>query len=353
MARWWVLSGGRPGSPPDPDRQVSRRTVRDIAVETAVLSAAMVIAGAILLFIGLWVDASRHNRRDPHTGALLVRLDPDDVTGLVIVVTIGVVFLAGLGTLLLARRAIRPLEESMRRQRSFVADASHELRTPLAVASARSQQLALMARGDPGVEAVARDLHSDIDIMATVVNDMLASLTEDHGSPGQADLALVLDQVAANMGIIAQDRSIRVVVSGSGAGGYVVGLPEGELRRALTAVVDNAVGYSPTGGTVAIRVSGSGRSWEVRVSDQGPGISGIEPDRVFERFAHGAQPPSGGTTRSSHGIGLALVHDLLVRRGGSIGVEATGPAGTTFLLRFPGTGDRGRAHDDAERHDGH
>lgn len=337
MVRWWASSRGRPASPRDPDREVSRRAVRDIAVESALLSAGMVIAGAMLLLVGLWVNARRQNHREPHTGGLLVRLDPDDLTVFLVIVMIGVVVLAGLGTLLLARRAIRPLEESMRRQRTFVADASHELRTPLAVASARSQQLALMVRGDAGLEAVAGELHSDITIMADVVNDMLAAMMEERNLPAESDLSEVLEQVVADMDLIARKRGNRIDVSGVEHGGQVVGLSRSEVRRALTAVIDNAIGYSPSGGAVVVGVTGTERRREVRVTDHGPGITGIEPDRVFERFAHGAQPTSGGTTRSAHGIGLSLVHDLLARRGGSICVETTGPEGTTFLMRFPVT----------------
>lgn len=334
MVRSPVFPGRRGTQAWDPDRDVTTRAVRDIAVETAVFSACMVIAGAVLLFLGLWVEATRSNRRDPLSGALLVRLDPDDIAGLVLIVTVGVVVMAGAGTLVLARRAIRPLEESMRRERAFVADASHELRTPLAVASARAQQLVMVTRGTDDAGSVARDLHADIAILADIVDDMLASVADDRRPETTSDLGEVLTGVTSDLRTIAGNRVIEVDLAKSFPGGTIVAVPSVELRRALTAVIDNALSYAPVGSTVRVRARRGARFWEVRVSDEGPGIIGIAPDRVFERFAHGSQPPP-DARRSSHGIGLALAHDLLAARGGAIRVESTGPHGTTFLLRLP------------------
>lgn len=76
------------------------------------------------------------------------------------------------------------------------------------------------------------------------------------------------------------------------------------------------------------------RGWAViQVIDDGPGIQGISPTRVFDRFAHGTS--SANDTRTTHGIGLALVHDVVSRYGGTVKVERTGSEGTTFQLRLP------------------
>ena len=74
----------------------------------------------------------------------------------------------------------------------------------------------------------------------------------------------------------------------------------------LMSVINTAIGYSPAGSVVRVEVREGDQDVEVRVIDHGPGVTGIAPERVFERFAHGAAAPSGGSTRTSHGIGLAL-----------------------------------------------
>jgi signal transduction histidine kinase len=117
----------------------------------------------------------------------------------------------------------------------------------------------------------------------------------------------------------------------------VVTVPATSLRRCVVALVDNAIAHSPSGGTVTVTASVTdGAAW-IRVRDEGGGISGIAPRRVFDRFAHGTPTgqAAGRRTRPGYGIGLALVRDVAVRHGGDVRVEHTGPDGTTFLLRLP------------------
>lgn len=335
----------------DPDRAVTRHASRAIARDIAVLSAVMVLAGAALFVIGLWVEAHRSRRGLPHGDIFEVHVDMSDATGLIVVVAVGVVIIAGLGTLLIARRAMRPLEESMRRQRSFVSDASHELRTPLAVASARAQQLERLARGDEKVRTVACKLRSDITAMSDIVDDMLASVGGEIRDPSLSQWRPVVLSAAEDMELVASRRGVHVLVDVPETSGGTTPMPAGELRRVLGALIDNAVGYTRAGGTVHVTATEGHRDLLIRVRDEGEGISGIAPERVFDRFAHGAPPESGDESRSSHGIGLALVHDLVTRRGGTVRVESTGPRGTIFLVVLPAQAPAevhggGRAPDD-------
>lgn len=319
----------------DPDREVTRRASRAIARDIAVLSAVMVLAGAALFIIGLWVESRRSRRRFPRGDIFEIHVDMSDATGLIVVVAVGVVLLAGLGTLLIARRAMRPLEESMRRQRSFVSDASHELRTPLAVASARAQQLERLAHGDEKVRTVACRLRSDITAMSDIVDDMLASVGGEARGVGQSQWRPALVSAVEDMELVASRRGVHVLVDVPGPPGGTTPMPQGELRRILGALIDNAIDYSPASGTVHVTATEGHQHLMIRVRDEGEGISGITPERVFDRFAHGAPPKSGDESRSSHGIGLALVHDLVTTRGGTVSVESTGSTGTTFLVSLP------------------
>ncbi len=75
----------------------------------------------------------------------------------------------------------------------------------------------------------------------------------------------------------------------------------------------------------------------IRVADNGPGVVGIEPARVFDRFAHGTpvDATTMTTTRTGYGIGLALVRDIALRAGGDAVVEHTDSSGTVFALHLP------------------
>ena len=110
-----------------------------------------------------------------------------------------------------------------------------------------------------------------------------------------------------------------------------VALPSVTLVRLVVALVDNAVQHSPAGAAVTVTAAVEGGTAAIRVADHGSGIHGIAPDAVFERFARSTE--SG--RRRSFGLGLSLVRDVAERAGGSVAVESTSDAGTTFLLRLP------------------
>ena len=113
-------------------------------------------------------------------------------------------------------------------------------------------------------------------------------------------------------------------------------MPAQVVRRCLATLLDNAVDYSPPGGTVSVAAKLDGAAVRVTVADEGRGIKGIDPDRVFDRFAHGTAPATEHAgLRTRHGIGLSLVRELAERYGGRVRVAQTGDAGTVFELTLP------------------
>lgn len=331
----------------DPDRLAASRVARKVGVRVAILSAVMVVAGVLLLFSYLWVDDRQHRphgpegRPEPRGRALDVRLDPEDFLEIIPLVAGAAIVLAGGGAMLFARQAVKPLEASLRRQHNFVGDASHELRTPLAVLDARVQHLQLLTRDDPALQPVVAELRTDSREMAGIIDDLLAAVSDTETEFEPAPLGRAIADVLAELNIVADQRGVTLSVDGAApeATDPLVNVPASSLRRSLLAVVDNAVGHSAPGTTVTVQSSASRGFATIRVIDQGRGITGISPDRIFERFARGAVP-EGEAARRSHGIGLALVHDVATRHGGSVAVESTGPHGTTIRLRLPLASDR-------------
>lgn len=334
----------------DPDAVISRRMARKVGLSVALLSAVMVIAGAMVFFSYLWVDdrqsrgpGGRDDRwgSDPREPGLIVRLDPEDVFEIVPLVGGSVILLAGLGAMLFARRAAKPLEESLRLQRNFVGDASHELRTPLAVLDARIQQAQLAAGSDEKMQQILGALRTDSQRMTQIVNDLLTDVSQDADAQKLTPVVAVVRDVAEEIALVAAKRQIAVRLNTQVSSAACVAVPHLMLRRSVTALTDNAVAHSPTGSAVQLDLSIEGRWVVLRVSDQGGGIIGIAPNRIFERFSRGAQATEkteklsdGAAKRSSHGIGLALVHDMAVGSGGSIRVERTGSDGTVMCLKL-------------------
>jgi signal transduction histidine kinase len=113
-------------------------------------------------------------------------------------------------------------------------------------------------------------------------------------------------------------------------------MPAASLQRSVVALLDNAVKHSPAGAKVVVTARKEGAQAVIDVIDEGPGIQGIAPSRIFDRFARSADAvDGGGSSRTGFGIGLSLVQDTVARYGGTAQVSATSSAGTTITLRVP------------------
>ncbi len=258
-----------------------------------------------------------------------------DLTGILLGVgAVGLLLSAFAGTLL-ARRAVRPLSDALTLQRSFVADASHELRTPLTLLSTRVQILrrSLVAHGaDASVLMDADGVVSDAARMTDVVDELLVA-ADPWTNSERAPVALVplcaelmdsaRDYAASHQVSLILDRHQDDPVT---TYGNAVG-----LRRAVLAILDNAIEHTPSSGTVTVSVGREGRQAVIDISDTGPGIAPAEIDRVFDRFHSGHQKAS----RRSYGLGLALAREVVTQHEGRLTVESTSERGTTFRVCLP------------------
>ena len=234
----------------------------------------------------------------------------------------------------LSRRALAPLEEAMSRQRRFVADASHELRTPLARLNLRAQMLQrhAQARGPSGEMASdASLLAKDARDTAAIVDDLLMSAQlEQSPLDGElVDLGAVVARVVEADRPRAAERDICLDLRAA-ASAPVRGVPVA-LTRAVTALVDNALGHTPDGGHIEVRVEPTqDGSVLLSVTDDGPGVEPDEGERLFDRFARAERGD-----RSGFGLGLALVREVVEAHRGRIGLDAKHTPGARFLVTLP------------------
>ena len=246
----------------------------------------------------------------------------------------GGLVMAGLVGLVMGRRAVRPLAEALALQRDFVADASHELRTPLTLLSTRAQLLAraLESQDVPAsVQADGRGVVRDTSRLVSVVDDLLVA-AEGRTDRDQApvDIALVSAELVESAQAHATERNVALRVEVPADPLLVIGNAVA-LRRALTALLDNAIAHTPDGGSVVVVASSDRDGCTVDVVDTGTGIDPAVVDRVFDRFHSGGQRAA----RRSYGLGLSLASGVAARHDGSLTVLESGPDGTTFRLRVP------------------
>ena len=239
---------------------------------------------------------------------------------------------------LFTRRSVRPLAQALALQRRFVADASHELRAPLTVLHTRAQLLASrLTSGDVGSAARDADaMVADTRALSGLVDDLLASATMTSGRNDGAriDLAELSRAVCTSMGPYAESRGVHLDCSAPGPGVVDVIGTEAALRRALTALIDNALTHQHEGGTVDLHTRRDGQQVIVAVADNGTGIDDATMAVLFNRFSSGStQRGVGG--RPSYGIGLALVREIVQAHGGEIIVASQPGQGATFTIALP------------------
>ncbi len=240
--------------------------------------------------------------------------------------------------LLFTRRSVQPLTQALALQRRFIADASHELRSPLTVLHTRAQLLAgRLHAGD--VDSATRDadaLVADTRALGGIVDDLLASATMTTArNPGvRIDIGRLGHSVCAGMEAYASSTGVRLICTTAGSEALEVTGSEAALRRAMTALIDNALGHQKPGGTVHVDLRRDGQQILVAVIDDGVGIDQAVMATLFNRFSRGtAHTNLGG--RQSYGIGLSLVREIVEAHGGHIVVSSNSGQGATFTIALP------------------
>lgn len=242
---------------------------------------------------------------------------------------------AGLTGRHIARRATRPVEEAIERERNFTRDASHELRTPLSVLQLEVQ----LTRRTPGlpVEADARlaRLESVIRRMSAMVSDLLALAREDagiHGASLRFSLAELVEEQVESVAELARAREVGVALDVDGHEAPVTGDPT-QLGAAVRNLLDNAIRYSPAGSRVEVKLDAGAQRCQVSVRSAGTSLAGEERSLVFERFAR--TPAGRAANPDGSGLGLAIAGAVAAAHGGAVELLPPDGPGNTFVLSLP------------------
>ncbi len=319
----------------DIDGGAVRRASRVVGLQLTIASGALVVAAIGLAFFGVLHQLQPSELKEPPLpGQHRISIDTVDAMIAFVVIGVGAVAVAGVLSVVVTRRAVRPLGRALRIQRAFVQDASHELRTPLAVLDARLQVLQRgLAPDDPSAPLV-EELRADARTLIDVVDDLLIAADPNPAPAGREPVPVAPAVARAVGGIEMLAAADGVTVTLAADEDALTRVPAASIQRCATALLDNAVAHAPAGSTISVRVERRGRDVVLTVADEGPGIRGIEPERIFDRFARAPRPAAAGS-RPGFGIGLALVRDVARRSGGDVTVAETGPSGTVLALRLP------------------
>lgn len=225
---------------------------------------------------------------------------------------------------------MRYLANSRERQRRLIADAGHELRTPLTslrtnvellVADDREGMLPPGARGE-----ILRDIAAQLGEFTTLIGDLVHLSREDTVQPDPEPIDL--RDVVANALSRAKRRGPGLEFDVQLDPLYLVGEPD-SLERAVTNLLDNAVKFSPPGGTITVRLEGD----RLRITDEGPGIADADLPHVFDRFYRSEH----ARTTPGSGLGLSIVAQTIKAHGGWVKAGRAKSGGAEFTVRLPGS----------------
>ncbi|MDQ1122419.1 sensor histidine kinase [Microbacterium trichothecenolyticum] len=240
------------------------------------------------------------------------------------------------GTVVVSRDVT--VEEQARREREdFVASVSHELRTPL---TSILGYLDIVLE-DPALTTVTRERLEVAQRNASRLSELVADILALSTAPGEG-FGVALEFEATDVSALvraaiesilpgATEQGIRVDASGVDETTAVIDARR--MRQVVDNLLANAVKYNSRGATVTVSVTGDDRSVLIVVSDDGPGISVGEQERLFDRFFRGDAVRKSSTHGS--GLGLAISRDIVQAHGGEISVRAAPGEGAAFLVRLP------------------
>jgi two-component system sensor histidine kinase TctE len=250
----------------------------------------------------------------------------------------------------LVHKEVRPLVQAMNAsttriagliasQRRFIADASHQLRTPLTVLKTQAELAQRELEREPSVSPELRNLVASMahttDSTVHLANRLLMLARIEHGGsgvPGPVPLRETVQQVALELAVSAVGRGIDLALEGDGEASV-----NGQallLHELVSNLVDNALRYTPHGGSVVLRVLPAASSVKLEVEDSGPGIPPDERERVFSPFYRAAatmQANPGGS-----GLGLAIVRDIAALHHADVELgNGAGGRGLKVSVTFP------------------
>jgi two-component system heavy metal sensor histidine kinase CusS len=223
------------------------------------------------------------------------------------------------------------LEDSFARLSQFSADLAHELRTPIANIMGEGQVALTRERTPSEYREVIESAIAECERLSGIVDNLLFVARVDAARESIErklfDARAAVEKIAAFYRMLAEDRHVAIHCSGEGE----IYADPVLFERAVSNLVDNALRFTPDGGTIQISITLKAAHSEVTVSDNGCGITPEHLPRVFDRF-YRVDP-----SRSSDGagLGLALVKSIVDLHGGTARIESEVNRGTTVTLTFP------------------
>ena len=252
---------------------------------------------------------------------------------IIVIVMISFWLISIIASIYLARVSVKPLIDSMQKQKSFVENASHELRTPLAVLQNRLETLFRKPEATimESSENIASSLE-EVRNMRMLTTNLLNLARRDDGI--KAEITEVepefFDTTFANYCIIAREN--KKAFHSENMIKHPIVTDQIFLKQLMTILFDNAIKYTDDDGVISVMATSTDRYLIFRVADNGPGISDEDKKKIFDRFYRVDKART--RQKGGFGLGLSLAKQIVDAFKGSIYVKDNKPKGTVFEVKL-------------------
>jgi signal transduction histidine kinase len=216
----------------------------------------------------------------------------------------------------------------------------HDLKNPIASILANAHFLVREPNLSEDAREASRDIHEAADSMQRMVLNLLDISRSEEGALvprlSEVDVPSLVEEVLSVMTRRANERQQTILVDLSPDVKRNV-VDRDLLLRLLENLLDNALKYSPPGGTIRVEASSPNGFLDFSVRDEGPGIPGAYRERIFEKYVQ-LEDSATSLARTSRGLGLVFCRLAAEAHGGRIWVEDNAPRGTAFKVRLRGRG---------------
>ena len=240
------------------------------------------------------------------------------------------------------------LYERIEASEKFAADVAHELKNPLTAASSMAQSLEY-ARTEEDREQVVQQIQHELRRLNRLISDVSrasmlnAQLQRETREPVELkgvlrDVVSIFEEKTEGSGIKLEFKAIGKTEE------FIVAGTDGRLGQVFTNLIDNAISFSPEGGTVAVVAKVDGDDVVVTVDDQGPGIQEDKLETIFTRF-YTYRPSEFSSRGNNSGLGLSISQEIIQAHNGRIwaenryavgdGNDGSTPVGARFAVRLP------------------
>jgi len=232
-------------------------------------------------------------------------------------------------------RMIERLEDAFHHISRFSADASHELRTPLTIMRGELETAIQKPSVDPEAREVLGTVLEETVRLSKIVDQLLTMARLDAGEAflelSRFDFSALVRTTVEHMRLLADEKKLFLKIETSKP--IQMEGDQSRLQQVIVNLLDNAIKYTPEGGSVTVSVDAKANAAVLKVTDTGIGISEAAQAHIFERFYRTDKARSrrlGGT-----GLGLSIVKSIGAAHGGQVSVQSIEGRGTTFSFAIP------------------